>query len=188
MRHSLNLLTLSLGIFFQVPALGFEVTFGSDVSVSRVGKDLKEKIQMGEKFQVSEDQAIWAEAENRLPVLILAISKKANKTEINLPLIETYQNDLHQKKLDPALSEILSQIADIKALMTKRNFSASRSRIQQLQGLYPQLKIVDFLLASQLYLEGNREGALQLAEEAMQYLPNYVEGQTFVDQLRRKKN
>ena len=125
---------------------------------------------------------IELESENTIPVILVPVSN-ASEISVQSPKKKEVVQKLQEQEIGQLMSQIMSHLFDIQSQIKKRQFDQALHQLTLLEGQYPSLKILEFTRASIILLQGNREEAKHIAEEALREVPNYDEGKRFVESL-----
>lgn len=129
-------------------------------------------------------EPVWFRADDRIPVLIVPADSGSSRVVLDPPKSDDFLKAATDTEVNAILGGILVEISSIQDLMRQKMLSESRARLTNLMKLHPKLGFLNFLLASQLLLEGDKRQALAVAESALQAFPNYEEGKKFVEALK----
>jgi len=144
----------------------------------------KTTVRAGETAELSENQSYQVVSADRLPVFLVSLSD-SEKIQVSAPNLPEYVESDRNKKLNLVTGDVLSRINDIQALIQQKRLDEAQKKIDLLKQDYPGMTYLDFVQASLLFLRGQRGEALRLAEAAAVEFPNYQEGKTFIEQLKK---
>ena len=125
-------------------------------------------------------------SETRIPVILVPVSKSSDIT-IDSPKKKEVIQKIEEEELSTLLSNVMGSLADIQNQIRKQQLDQALHALVALEAKYPDVKFLEFTRASILLLQGHREEAKRIAQAALIAVPNYQEGQRFIQSLGEKR-
>jgi len=160
-----------------------QIHFSSDVKIENLGDQKTSTKASGESHILNKDEVALISSPDKMPILVFPAAS-TSRIDLQLPELPLYIQKKVEKEADLALAQVFAESMQIQALIQERKLDEAKQRLDSLQGKFPDIKFLEFTRASLLFLMGDSQTALQVAEDALQLFPSYQQGQEFVKSLR----
>lgn len=184
---SFSIAILSLLTTTTVCAIDIELTSAAPAKIQAIGSQSTSVLEANKSASISLSEPLWVTSDGRVPVLLIPVDGRSANVSLDAPKADEALKSLADTQLNQIFGQIMSEIADVQSLMRNKQLPAARVKLQSLMAKHPGLTFLKFNLASLLLLEGERNQALQVAEEASKSLPDYLEGKEFINRLKGVK-
>ena len=170
-------------MFFGLPSKSLELEVKYDAEVRSMETGSVQNVKAGEKTKI-EEASVLISAEGFLPLLIIPQLNSTRSVSVNgvsaKPIIDKAVLEISNKKV----SDLLVGVVSLQRLIEDKKVRDASSQVVQLKQKYEGITFLDFLHASILLLEGRKNEALIMAENALKKMPDYEEGKIFVERLK----
>lgn len=162
-----------------------EVQLPGEVDVVNYRGGKSEVLRSVRSFKLEpQHAALVSLSPKAVPVLFLSVPEGSVFTFERVP--DSLSTDRVQEALfQSRLSDLMVEVYTVQAKLRKKDLVGADNRLSALEKSYPELHFLKFVRASYLYLQGNKEAAKNLTQEALKRHPDFPEGSEFLKGISR---
>lgn len=145
------------------------------------------ELKRGQEVEVDLKEPAQVTSPDHIPIVLVPLNRGSDTVELDAPTIKDKLDEVNQDEVNRQLSAALLEVAEIQSLIQKKKLQDAQVRLRALQKTYPKVKFLGFIKASLLLLNGNREEARAVAEDALKAHPDYEDGKLFLQSIGGKR-
>jgi tetratricopeptide (TPR) repeat protein len=183
MRLSLFFLSLLPFLCAQTVHAGIHLSVRTEGKAT--GLKTREVMKLGKnsKLKLDSTEPHLIELDDRLPVVLVPYGN-SSAIELDPPAVDTAFKKRAQEEGSAMLSALMNDVNRIQRMIHRKRFEEANESLERLKERYPNVRFLDFISGSILAMRGDRQGAIEATERALEAHPDYEEGRSFLKQLK----